>query len=104
MKQGLEFWVNKDIRVRGYRVTIFSNDLNSKGVARPLTFVKVDEDTIIREDTLTLHFEEASALMDELWKAGVRPTDVGTPGELGAVKYHLEDMRKLVFDSQYIKR
>lgn len=48
---------------------------------------------------LQLSIEEATVLMNELWNAGVRPRDVGSPGELSAVKFHLEDMRKLVFET-----
>jgi hypothetical protein len=37
-------------------------------------------------------------LVDELWICGVRPTEAaGSSGAIGAVKYHLEDMRRLVF-------
>jgi hypothetical protein len=45
---------------------------------------------------LRLSRENATALMDSLWRAGVRPTEVGSAGELAATKYHLEDMRSIV--------
>lgn len=42
---------------------------------------------------------EAQALMDRLWKAGLRPTEgSGSAGALAAVQCHLADMQKLVFD------
>lgn len=51
------------------------------------------------EPTLRLSMEDAQTLMNDLWHCGIRPTDgVDSPGELKATKYHLEDMRKLVFD------
>jgi hypothetical protein len=48
--------------------------------------------------TMRLMPEEAQALMDGLWDAGLRPVGgAGSAGQLDAVKYHLEDMRRLVF-------
>lgn len=38
-------------------------------------------------------------MMDELWQAGCRPSQgVGSVGQLESTKYHLEDMRRLVFE------
>ena len=52
------------------------------------------------EPTMELTHEEARALMDELWAAGVRPSNgEGNAGQLGATEKHLEDMRRLVFES-----
>ena len=46
-----------------------------------------------------LSHDEAQELVNSLWEAGYRPSqDAGSSGQLSAVKYHLEDMRKLVFD------
>ena len=40
--------------------------------------------------------DEAQRLMDSLWNCGIRPVQAkGSAGQLDAVKYHLEDMRKL---------
>lgn len=39
--------------------------------------------------------------MDDLWRAGFRPTEgKGSAGALKAVEYHLEDMRRLVFKDE----
>jgi len=46
---------------------------------------------------ISLRPEEARNLMDELWRAGVRPSEVGSPGQLKATERHLEDMRTLTF-------
>ncbi len=47
---------------------------------------------------------EAQQLMDDLWQCGIRPTEgSGSAGAMAAQTRHLEDMRKLVFDSQLIK-
>jgi hypothetical protein len=48
------------------------------------------------EPVLRVNPEEAEQLMTELWNSGVRPKNIqNLSGELNAVKYHLEDMRKL---------
>ena len=49
--------------------------------------------------TLRLHDEEAQALMDDLWAAGIRPTEAaGSAGAMAAVQEHLKDLRRIVFD------
>ena len=46
----------------------------------------------------SLRMDQAQHIMDQLWECSIRPTQGhGTMGQLGAVQYHLEDMRKLVF-------
>lgn len=48
--------------------------------------------------SLRLDLDDAQRLFDALCKAGLRPSsDVKAEGELAATKFHLEDMRKLVF-------
>lgn len=37
----------------------------------------------------------AQALIDELWRAGLRPSDIGSAGHLAATKLHLEDMQAI---------
>lgn len=50
----------------------------------------------IRPAFLELDRDEAQSLMDRLYEVGLRPSlAAGTAGQLEAVKYHLEDMRKL---------
>jgi len=46
----------------------------------------------------SLERKEAQDLMDQLWVCGVRPTEgQELSGQLKAIQYHLEDLRKLVF-------
>ena len=56
-------------------------------------------------DSLTDGHTEAAlqSLMDELWKIGVRPSDIGTPGHLAATKVHLDDMRAIVAKTLEVK-
>ncbi|NIO30182.1 MAG: hypothetical protein GTN75_00110 [Gemmatimonadetes bacterium] len=50
------------------------------------------------EPTFAMRREDAQVLMDGLWDCGLRPVQgAGSAGAMDAVKYHLEDMRRLVF-------
>lgn len=47
--------------------------------------------------TLDIAEPAAQKLMDDLWDCGLRPSEgSGSAGQLAAVQYHLEDMRKLL--------
>lgn len=49
---------------------------------------------------LSIAPETAQELMNELWNAGIRPTEGhGSTGQLAATERHLEDLRALVFKS-----
>ncbi len=66
--------------------------------AARLTFEPVDEFTHI-EPTASLDHKDAQTLMDDLWQAGLRPTEgTGSAGAFAAQGKHLEDMRRLVFE------
>jgi hypothetical protein len=57
----------------------------------------------ILEPTLKLSLDAAQTLMDDLWNAGIRPTEgAGSAGAMRAVERHLEDMRTLVFNTHAI--
>ncbi len=70
--------------------------------ANPLTFTEVPQNQPIRlEPTFSLEPEAAQQLMDELWRAGLRPTEgSGSAGQLASTLKHLEDMRSLVFKKE----
>lgn len=58
------------------------------------------DDWLKIDPTLRICVEDAQALMDDLWKCGLRPTEgAGSAGALAATVKHLEDMRTLVFKS-----
>lgn len=70
---------------------------NGFDVATPVIMVGVEPGEMT-QPMIKLPFDAAQRLMDELWQAGCRPSQsVGTAGQVEAVKYHLEDMRRLVF-------
>ena len=75
--------------------TVGPNDQRRYAQVTNLALKTVDEGTPL-EPTFALGRENVQALMDELWRIGVRPTEAHGPGELEATKAHLRDMRILV--------
>lgn len=50
---------------------------------------------------MELENAEAQGLMDAMWQAGFRPKhEIEESSQIAAVRYHLEDMRALVFRKQ----
>lgn len=92
-------WNSIDLRIRDGHQTINGNVVKRGAWMKEPIFVEVEEGATppvgIRLSTL-----EAQALMDRLWKAGLRPTEgSGSAGALAATERHLKDMQTLVFDS-----
>ena len=75
--------------------TIGPNDQRRYSQVTNLVLKAVDEHEPL-EPTFRLRHDNVQALMDELWRIGVRPTEAAGPGELEATKAHLRDMRLLV--------
>lgn len=66
-------------------------------IAQPLVFEQVPNGALIKT-AFTLRRNEMQSLFNKMWAEGFRPADgTGNSGHTEAVKYHLEDMRKLVF-------
>ena len=52
------------------------------------------------EPTFSLDISDGQSLMDGLWSAGLRPTEgSGSAGSLKATQNHLEDMRRIAFET-----
>lgn len=62
-------------------------------------------ESAVMEPTLRISNNEAQTLMDDLWNAGLRPTEgTGTAGALKATEVHLADMRRIAFDALKISQ
>lgn len=80
-----------------YEVRARKRNNNNIFLARELLFDKVEPGAISRP-SFELDKESAQELMNSLYRAGIRPTETfDQTSQLESVKYHLEDMRKLVF-------
>lgn len=68
-------------------------------IAKPVEFVEIPEDEVA-PSTSAIHLThtDAQALMDELYRAGIRPTrSSNSEGALTATQHHLKDMRTIAF-------
>jgi hypothetical protein len=87
-----------DLRLRTDRLTINGDVVQRGKWMKEPVLVEVEEGTT-PPIAISLPMVDAQALMDRLWKAGLRPTEgSGSAGALSATKYHLEDVRTLLFD------
>lgn len=59
---------------------------------------------LVAEPTASLTIQAAQRLMDDLWYSGIRPSQVGTEGQLEATQRHLQDMRALAFDKLQVDK
>lgn len=84
----------------GYELLITSERRDGRLWVGKVTFEEVPEDTVVTE-TIRLKLDEGQALIDSLWASGLRPTEGnGSAGAFAAQGRHLEDMRKLVFETR----
>jgi hypothetical protein len=58
---------------------------------------RYEKGVMLGAPAMHLHTRQSQQLMDELWSAGVRPTEGhGSTGQIGATVKHLDDMRTIV--------
>jgi len=81
-----------------YKIIFYSEvEGISRSVAQPLTLTEYRPGQPY-VPTLRLDPEQAQRLMDQLYEAGIRPTQgLGSVGQIEAVRAHLADMRKIAF-------
>jgi len=90
----------------GGHIDVFMRSRSSEGrivVPEPVVLKVCEEDVFTSTPLpfLSLEPEAAQNLMDELWNAGLRPTEgTGSAGSLAATERHLADMRALVFKTE----
>lgn len=100
LDRGLEVRAEYSPSRQGFALYFIDRHWQDRGldtVAVPLTFIPMDRRNEL-EPTALLTEEEAQYMMDRLWDEGLRPTGVPSSGELGAVKNHLSDMRRIAFN------
>lgn len=81
-----------------YEIAFFSKEFGKMFISDPLTMKEHAKHAMITP-TARLSRNSMQGLFNELWKSGFRPKDgTGNSGHVEALKYHLEDMRKLIFN------
>lgn len=81
------FWVERDIRAHGIKLTIAQEE--TSGVRKFWTEVTCKSERDMEDSVVPsqlFDWESATELMNELWNAGIRPSEVGTPGEKKALQ------------------
>lgn len=103
LKAWREPWMEDTIAIRiGSRVVNEHGEQTGRAIALPLQYwiIKPEDAGKTFDPTVRVTPTEAQQFMDELWRAGIRPTEAaGSVGQLAATIRHLEDMRTLVFNS-----
>lgn len=85
-------WDSIEVRMMCY---LLNN--RAPAVAKGIEFEETKEGDWV-EPTMVLGREEAQQLIDELWRAGLRPAEgAGSAGQLASTERHLEDMRQIAF-------
>lgn len=94
----------KDIKVyveRPYQwdsYNIYVREGNKAFTNISVTTEEIDEGKCY-EPVARLTSQQANAIFQALWEAGLRPNNgESSMAHVEAIKYHLEDMRKLVFN------
>lgn len=92
--------VHRDDYSEGFKFLLedISFGKNPRRVVTALTFEERKAGTYL-QPSFTLDEEQAQALFNAMWLAGLRPKDgTGNSGHVEALNNHLQDMRKLVFE------
>ena len=100
----LKVHIEHDPRFRGTAIYLFGKDKDGEFVIEPVDLVvrHFDIGEAIDRPTFVFNGRDGEAflqsLAESLVRIGFKPDELKAKvGELSAIKYHLEDMRKLVF-------
>lgn len=98
----IQFMRTTEIRVQSapwnaaLEVLIQDRSTHAVAVNVEMKTLTAEEAATWRPPVMTLGFEAAQTLMDDLWQCGLRPSEgSGSAGALAATKSHLDDMRKI---------
>lgn len=98
--------LNYDDRVRakgaawmnGVEIAVFSPRLANGGTkVATIQWETIAENAEMRP-LLAMRVDQAQVLMDDLWNAGIRPTEgAGSAGAMRAAEHHIADLRRVAF-------
>jgi hypothetical protein len=96
--QDLELRIHETPWYAGYEIAFFSKKGDKQFIGEPVVMRELPPNAYVDEPTARMSRTVMQGLFNELWRLGFRPADgTGNSGHVEALKYHLEDMRKLVF-------
>jgi hypothetical protein len=98
-----QFRISRQPQYFGNNFEVRFLDYDKKCFGISLNVQTIEENAAVSIPSLfDLTKDECIGLMDQLWDLGIRPSNsVGDIGTIEAIKYHLEDFRKLVFKKDY---
>lgn len=91
-----EIFVERPVWTNGIAVFVGERHGNGKlSVMRPV-LEDIEDGAHFGDPSLTLKYDEAQRLVDELWRCGLRPSEgTGSAGSLAATERHLKDMQSI---------
>jgi hypothetical protein len=96
----LKFRIFRNPADFGFQFHAYIDERDAGGgvyVAKPVEFERTEPGTAAMTSLLSISDKQAQQIIDELWDAGVRPSNgEGNSGQIGAMKMHLMDMRAIV--------
>ncbi len=93
MSLDLRFFAERSYSYRGIALHISHGNSH----AMPVEFKRVEEGAY-HPPAIALTEGAGQELMDELWRAGIRPSEgTGSAGALAATQNHLKDMQRIAF-------
>lgn len=104
MIRGPQIRIMRNARgLAGFSLQVWIEQINTKSqssyTAKPIIMEEVKDIFVEAVPTLTISSESGQQLMDDLWQAGLRPSEgTGSAGALAAVEKHLTDMRIIAFN------
>ena len=99
----IKVYLGQRMHDRTVEIFIFNNQFGQENaLAKPIELVmepfKDERDGKIVPPTMEIHRDLMQAIVDAAYLNGFKPTTMPESAqELSAVKYHLEDMRKIAF-------
>lgn len=93
----LEFFAERQLMGQAVALYGFSHAGKAVQAVKPVQ-MEGQEEGAYSEPAMVLTVNAAQRLMDELWRAGLRPTEgTGSAGALAATERHLKDMQRIAF-------
>lgn len=93
----LIFSIQRELWSNAIAIHMAQETKSGLAIARQVIFEPLTKGELT-EPVLRIRQEDAQALADGLYAAGIHPAAAaGSAGQLTAVQYHLEDMRALTF-------
>lgn len=94
-------YADRDIRTRCINLHFIRGaGTPEEAIGKPVEFLPLEKaDDSPYSGAVAIPFEDATLLMNQLWGAGVRPTDdIGSTGQLSAMKDHIASLEKHLAD------